>query len=242
MCEITIIINEQTAQTIANDGFSLCAWKVVKTTAGGAQPLVWYTTTGIALNTTLGWLPQYTAYVSLGGSTFTAQSQAPINIGQIAQVEQSGQLNVVGGGPAGAMSILNQTTTQYTCGLASQLPNVPLSPIVAMPLFGNMFNAITPVEQVLLSFTTQPLQAGQVVSVSYGQGFLIDMTESNQRSVNFDINLGWTNGGLSWGTVIPADTPLGPLLVLAPPPSLAEEVAKRSWGDRGGGRVREQET
>jgi hypothetical protein len=77
-------------------------------------------------------------------------------------------------------------------------------------------------------FSTYPMQASQVVTRSFAPGLLVDMAESNQRVVSFDINNGWSNDGGSWGRPIPTNTMLAPLLVQAAPLTVAEGVSRFS--------------
>lgn len=126
---------------------------------------------------------------------------------------EEGSLNVVGGGSPDAMSILNQTTTEFVCGLAAARQFDTPSSIVAMPLFANMLDAINPLEKVLLMFTSSPLRPGEVIVRAFAQGLLVDMTDAMERSVSFDISTGWSAGGAAWAQIVDPNTLLGPLLV-----------------------------
>ena len=210
--QIAISMNQATVQALLGNSYSLCGWKVVKTTAGGAQPAVWFVTNDYMINTLVAWEPQYKAYATNPGGVSVA---APIGIGEIMEVNTT--TTVVSGGPSDAMSILNQTTTPYTCGLSAQIGGNDGGAIVAAPLFGNALNAFAPVESVLLMFTSYPLEPGSIVTRSYAQGILIDAASRPSSSVSFDINHGWAWDGDSWAQVILADVTLAMVLIQPSP-------------------------
>jgi hypothetical protein len=115
-------------------------------------------------------------------------------------------------GLADAMSMLNQSNAQYTCGLAGGAGQ-PLSPIAAFPLYGYMMNAFAPIEKVLLMFTTYPASQGALATRSYAQGLLVDLTSATSREVSYDINSGWSWGEAAWGQIVPPNALLAPVLI-----------------------------
>jgi len=207
--QVTITVSNETLEGLSAGGFSLCALKAIATTAGGGQPVLWRVTKQFANSMAIQWSSQVQAYISSTGTSVTVTSSIGIDYGQILSVA-SGEL--AGGGLAEAMSILNDTTKQYTCGLSYDSGGQP-SPIAAFPLYGNMMDAFAPIEQVLLMFTTYPAVPGQVLLRAYAQGLLIDLTPATERAVSFDINSGWSWGGQPWGQTIPPNTLLTPLLI-----------------------------
>jgi hypothetical protein len=162
--QITIQLSPTTLQPLIAAGYSLLAFQYVEATAAGGEPLVWLQTKSLAQNIVISWTPGYNAYVSSspiavnGGVVMS--SMAPIADGQILQVNQDGSIAVTGGGPADAMSVLNATTTLYTCGLALGMGEGAY-PIAAFPLYANSMVAIAPLDKVLLIFETYPAQTGR---------------------------------------------------------------------------------
>lgn len=227
--QVTIQLPVATVQALRDSGYALLAFLPVKATAAEGQPVLWLRTTSLAENIQISWSSTYAAYISqseiLVNSTIAMQSSEPISFGQILQVGQGGSVSVTNDGPADAMSILNTTTTPYTCGLAVALGSVT-SPIAAFPLYGNSLDAIAPIEKVFLLFESYPAQAGQILERTLAQGLFVDVAGVAARTVSYDINNGWAFGGASWGQVISANTPLNKLLIDQAPLQLAATVAE----------------
>lgn len=213
---VTIQMSSQTVQQLLQSGFTLYGFKAVQTSIGGGAPLVWYATQRYSQSTVVSWTADYHAYTSTSQIVPNAQIQAifqtQIALGQTLQVQQMGIGQVVDGGTPGAISILNQTTQQFTTGIGQPNSNGPAS-LCAFPLFGNMIDVIAPSEQVLLMFATQPVNFGTVIFQAFAPGLLIDLTGVSSRNVTFDINNGWSAGGASWAQNISASSSLPPLLI-----------------------------
>jgi hypothetical protein len=215
---VNISMNQATVVALAQGNFQLYGFKAVQTTQGGGAPLVWFSTNAFSLNTAVNWIEQYQAYTSksaiIPNGSIIATAPYDIDLDQTLQVNDpvGGTGDVVNGGTNGAISILNQTTTQFTCGI-SQVVGGVASPLCAFPLYGNNLDVIAPIEKVLLMFSTTPLNTGTVIYQAYSQGILIDLTGTNSRAVNYDINAGWTWGGGAWAQAVPANSNLVPLLI-----------------------------
>lgn len=208
--QVTIAISEDTQQALSSGGFSLCALKAIAATAGGGEPAYWQVTKQFASSMAIQWTSQYAAYTSSRTNDVNIITSVAIDYGQIANLPDG---SVTEGGLAGAMSMLNQSSTQYTCGLTGGGPELAVSPIAAFPLYGYMMNAYAPIEKVLLMFTTYPADAGAAAERSYAQGLLVDLASATSREVSFDINSGWSWGEAAWGTIIPPNALLAPLLI-----------------------------
>ncbi|HKY05045.1 MAG TPA: hypothetical protein VJQ56_09150, partial [Blastocatellia bacterium] len=182
-------------------------------------PLVWMQTQNFSANSVVTWEEEYQAYTSntrvIPNAQIVPMFSAPIMPGQALQVRQGGYGMVVPGGPPSAFSILNQTSTQYTCGISQAVGNSN-APCCAFPLYGNMMAVIAPTNKVLLMFSSIPINVGTVAFQAYSPGILIDLTGTNQRNVTYDINSGWSGGGASWAQNITANSDLIPLLIQPP--------------------------
>ena len=224
---VTITMSSTTVSALVSGNYFLYGFKAVQATQGGGAPLVWFQTDTYSTSTAVSWQEQYQAYTSnsaiIPNGEVVASFSADIDLGQTLQVQAGGIGDVVSGGPATAISILNQTTKQYTCGV-SQMQNGTSSPICAFPLYGTQMDVIAPIERVLLMFSTLPVNTGTVIEQAYSSGILIDLTSSNQRSVTFDINLGWSWGGYSWAQQVPPNSDLVPLLIESDSVSLSQKV------------------
>jgi len=229
--EVTINMTAQTVSQLLAAGFFLYGFKAVQTSMTSGSPVVWFSTQQFSATTTVNWQEQYQAYTSnsqiIPGGNIVASFAASITLGETLNVEAGGVGNVTSTGVPTAISILNTVSTPFTCGI-SELQGASYNALCAFQLFGNNEDVIAPIEKVFLMFSTQPVNTGTVVEQSYGPGLLIDLTASNQRSVNYDINAGWSWGGFSWAQQFPPNSNLVPLLIepSSPAPGLVSLVER----------------
>lgn len=197
--QITIQMSQQTVITLEENGFTLCGLHAAGISGGGAEPTAWFSTNRFSLNTVVGWAEDYQAYTShsqlMPGAQVTMNASFAIDRGMQLNInDPSGFGQVQPGGPPNAISILNSTSAQFTCGLALGAPEGGRQPILGLPLWGNMMSVITPVPKVFLVFSTTPANPGTVMTRSPGPGALVDLTGSPSQTVSFDINSGWKSG------------------------------------------------
>lgn len=76
-----------------------------------------------------------------------------------------------------------------------------------------MLDVVAPVEQVLLMLSRGPVNTGTVVHRAYDAALLIDLRSAAQRTVQFDINKGWSWGGQTWARWVRPSAELVPLLI-----------------------------
>lgn len=214
--EVDIQMSQDTLQALKQGGYTLTALKAVQTTINGAVPLVWFQTNQLQTTTSVAWQDQYQAYVStseiIPNGTIRTNSTTGIGLGQTAQVSAKDVITTVDGGTSSAISILNQANRPLTCGV-SQAVNNQANPVWAAPLHGNMLNVVVPVEQVLLMFSRGPINTGTVMCRAYASALLIDLRRAAQRTVQFDINNGWSWGGWSWAQQVRPSAELVPVLI-----------------------------
>lgn len=214
--QVVINLSPATVQDLNNGNYSLYGFKAVQASGGGGAPLVWMQTQNYANNNAIMWEEQYQAYVSnsqiVPNAMVVPMFSEAILPGQTLQVQQGGFGTVVQGGPSSGISILNQSSMQYACGLSQAVGNSP-SPCCAFPLYGNMMSVIAPLNKVLFMFSTIPVQVGTVIFQALSPAILIDLTGANERNVSYDINNGWSWGGASWAENVPSNSDLVPLLI-----------------------------
>ena len=176
----------------------------------------------------MSWTEAYLAYSSISEIVPDAQITpffaADIELGQLLTVGSDGGGRVGGGGTPGAISILNQGSTPYTCGICVP-SNGNMAPICAFPLYGNQMDTVTPLNRILLMFSSRQLPPGTVVGLSTAESLqaelraaftpmiLIDLEGASEREVSFDINTGWDWGGAPWAQQEPANANLASLLI-----------------------------
>ncbi len=222
--QITITMPQSSLDSLVNENAFLYAFKAVQSEqpASGA-PLVWFKlgAPGYSLDTVLNWQVQYQAYTSTNtivpNGQVTASFNADIDLGQALHVTGvGGDGQVKDDGTPKALTIANDTTTPFTCGISAPAvtPAGPVSnPICAFPLYGESGDVFVPIEKVLLMFSTKEVDTGTVIEQSYSAGVLVDVTGGIPRTVNFDINGGWAWDGGRWAVSIPFNEQLVPLLI-----------------------------
>lgn len=214
--EIDISLSSDTLNALKNSGFALYAFKAVKSSVTGAAPLVWFRTTSFLSSTQVTWEEQYQAYIStseiIANGQIIASANTDADLGQTALVNQNGDITASTGGTEGAISILNQGTAPWTTGI-SQVANGKANPMCAIPLYGKNMDVVAPIQKVLLTFATNPVNTGTVIYKAFSESVMIDLTAAQQRAVSFDINNGWSWGSGTWAKSIPASADLVPLLI-----------------------------
>ncbi len=221
--QVTITMSADTVTKLFNGHYNLYGFKAIQSTQGGGLPLVWFGTDSFAQNIMISWQAQYQAYTSNSeiipnGQVLVAFS-ADINLGQILNVAANGVGTVVGGGSATAISIKNTTATPFTCGISEFAGSA--NPICALPLYGNNMDDFTPLEKILLMFSTNLMNPGTAIEyiydgnslAAYSPGIFIDLTNDPQRTVSYDINEGWSWDGNAWAQQVPSDSNLVPFLI-----------------------------
>jgi hypothetical protein len=216
--EVTIQVDQNTFTALANGGFQLYGLIGVQCSDRGGLPAVWLRTQNFSLTTRVAVPDSYAAFTApaMGlapGSRVDPWFKAPIQNGQVLEVSRAGGTgSIKSDGEQGAMTILNLTNTQYTCGLF-QNGGTAGAPICGFELYGGGIELITPLPSVLFLFSTVVATPGTLVEVSKGPGILINLANDNSPTVSFDINQGWSWGNYAWGQAVPANSDLRPLLI-----------------------------
>lgn len=216
MHQITITMSPTTLSSLRGMGYALYVMRAFNTTNAAGKPLVWLATTTFLVNTVIECDIGYEAYVSLSQEmsfgTVVSMSTAPVKLGQTATFDAQGQSTVADGGNPDGVTLVNAGNMAFTSGLAAGAGG-PVTPLIAEPLYGLGENIVVPLEQFLLTFSTQGIAPGTLIVHAMSQSLLVDMTNATERSVSFDINEGWSAGGAPWATTVRAGAELAPLLV-----------------------------
>lgn len=233
--EVKIAMDQNTVTLLNQGNFFLYGFKAVRTTQAGA-PLVWFQTKQYGLSTDLQWQEDYQAYTSTSQIVPQGQIKAtnsyPIGLDNTLNVTNAtgtGSVDTTQG-TVGAITIHNQTTTQFACGISQTEPGGTVTPMCAFPLYGGNLDVIAPIEQVLLMFSSTPVNTGTVIEQAYSPGIIIDLTAENTRQVNYDINMGWTWDGGTWAASVQASQSLVPLLIQSSPSLARRQLAARARG------------
>ncbi|HEY3828221.1 MAG TPA: hypothetical protein VGL57_03385 [Solirubrobacteraceae bacterium] len=234
--QIVIAMEQATVTALTNDHYYLYGFKAVKASGATGAPLVWFRSAHFGLKTELEWSEQYQAYTTteqiIPRGRITATNPYDIDLDQTLNVtgtDGTGSVDTQSG-TSEAISIDNQTSTQFTTGISQVQPGGTVTPMCAFNLYGNHLDLIVPIEQVLLMFSTEPVDTGTVIEQAYSNGLLVDLTASNSRKVGYDINSGWTWGGAAWGRPVPPRTDLVPLLIQQGPRLQQQSAVARRAG------------
>jgi hypothetical protein len=144
-----------------------------------------------------------------------ACSSESIELGQEMFVDTYGNTKVTPNGNDKEISILNESSQQWTCGISQALLNpLKFNPLSAFPLYGRNKCTITPVKKVLLMFASYSLlKTGTVVNKSWGPSVLVDLTDVKSRDLTYDLNNGWSPTDQVWANIVPVNTDITSLLI-----------------------------
>jgi hypothetical protein len=214
---VAITMTAATANALAASGFALLGFKAVRSSDRAGTSLVWFRAQRYSLNTTVTWRASYQAYTAVRetGAAAAIEASASYDIapGELLEVEHpTGTGAVRLGGTPGAISLHNQTTTPFDCGISQSQDGVA-GPVAAFRLYGLNLQVIYPTERVLLVFSTAQLGPGAAVHDSPGLGLLVELEGAHDRAVSYDLNDGWRWGEQPWAQQVAPGTELAPLLI-----------------------------
>jgi hypothetical protein len=218
--EVTIGMAAATADALSAEGAWLYALLAVEISNRATLPVVWLQSGRYSERTTVRWPGAYAAFTSPDGDSIGAGARidpgfsVPISTGQLLTIDQpTGTGQVTQPGPsAKALAIFNETTAPFTAGVSQKLDGA-FMPVCVLPLHGQSVELIVPLEQILLAFSAAPMSPGTAVTLLLGPGMLIDLKGASERSVQYDINRGWSCGGQTWGRTVGPIEEVVPLLV-----------------------------
>jgi len=226
---VTITMPETTAVWMHEQGFQLYAFKAVQVGGGGGKPLVWFASDIYSVNTEFMWEVVYQAYSSqsaiVPGGRIQASASYPADLGQKFTVTNAaGTGTVTRDGLEGRIMITSTVLErEFACGI-SQKRDGKFAPLCALPLDYGLTDLFTPVEKVLLMFSTAAKDLGTVVVQAFSDGVFITLTGTEpKRQVSYEKGKGWNWGGGSWGTPVSAGADLVRLLI---EPSRKLELAR----------------
>lgn len=209
-------MDQLTVSSLYRSGFTLYGFMAVQCSDKAGVPLVWCSSHMYGIHTLVNWVDAYAGYTSSSQIAPDAVVEASFSVdmllGQLLEVGEGGVGALREGFVPTALGFLNTTASPFTCGVMQQ-STVDYAAACAFPLHGGNLQLITPLDEVVLMFSTTPFSVGQVVDTTYGPSIWINMSGAAERSVAYDINQGWSWGGYSWAKAIAPATPLGPLLI-----------------------------
>lgn len=246
---VTINMDADTISALSQSNFYLYGFKAVSSSDKAGRPLTWFkmgSEKKILSKTYVEWSDNYQAYISndkiVENTQIRVGNPVDIKTGQTWELDKG----VTNMGPSNDISILNETGDQLTCGISEKLDDqAEFQPYCAFPLYSQNLQIITPIEKILMMFSTENVAPGTVVTYLYDlkatganagtyhakvietavesnnlasilSGILIDLTGSTQREVTYSINEGWNWGEGVWAEDVAVTANLVPLLILGP--------------------------
>jgi hypothetical protein len=190
--------------------------RAVNAQSPSGLPVVWFQTSQYSMVTEVPVDENYGAY----SSTSAVMPNAMVNPSTLSAI-QTGQTYVIDGrsgtvqpgGSPSAITIMNVAMNQLTAGTAAAYQG-RLNPVCALPVYGQMSSVIEPAEQVLLMFSSFPVNDGTMLANALSPGLLVDLAGAQNRTVSYDVNQGWVWQG-SWGRGVQAGESLPPILLKA---------------------------
>ncbi len=215
---IIIKLEGDTAGTLIANGFQLYAFQAMDTNIAG-WPTIWFATGTLAQTLTLQIDSAAQAYTTLPPdmrppAVVTPGALYPIAAGQTLRVTSTaGTGSVVDGGLPGALSILDTTTTQFTCGATAGLAGAAAAPACAVQLFGGNQVLLRPRPAYFVAFESSVRSVGQAVRALSAPGLLVSLEDASSRTVSYALNTNWSANTDAWATQYPAGTDLTTVLI-----------------------------
>lgn len=218
--KVDINLNKETLQELKKDGYILYGFRAVESSGPGGRPVMWFATNAYLENTTVYWAGNYGAYISTDGldlgADINGKINRPIELGQTMNVDKNSICTVKSIGRSGYVSIQNEGTHQFTCGISDRMENDGFQPICEFSLYGKDKVEIRPLQKIFLVFSTEHITESAVIDQFLSPGILIDLKDANMREVGYNINEGWNWNDEIWAEEIPAGTDISSLLIKPP--------------------------
>ncbi|WP_395728107.1 hypothetical protein [Nakamurella sp.] len=224
--QATISIPQVDLQDLQSDGAHLYVFRRVLSADTAGRPVLW-SDVAYSETTTVQWSDGLQAYTSagpiVGGDQVHPGFAVTVAPGQLLTVDGTGCGQVTANGHPGVVSILNESTRQFDCGLSAALGSGPV-PFCVGPLGGSDLQILQPAPTILLLFSTRIVEPGTVITdfydgiaqTAYSPAVLIDFATGNRRALAYACAQGWSWGKYTWARQVAAGTDLVPLLVVRP--------------------------
>ncbi|KQB43357.1 hypothetical protein [Flavobacterium aquidurense] len=215
----TINLSPEDVRILKSEGYSLYGFKSV-TASGDGSPAVWFNLPAerILGSVKITWQDEFEAYNSLTSVTpnirIDAINSVQADLGHLITIDKgSGNLNVSTDGFDGAISFINLDSHRFTVGV-SQTVNGKPGIICAFPILGSgSSRIITPLPKIALIFSTEQIEVGTIVTKAMSSGAYINLKNVNSRTLNYNVNDGWSGDGGPWLKNFNAFTDLKKLLI-----------------------------
>jgi hypothetical protein len=228
--EVSIRMTEETLSALWASGAWLYGLSRVRAADQAGGPAVWLQTREYAMHTRVRPPSVVNAFTSMhtlaaDGGRVRPGFHTPAGPGQTLMAGAAG-----GGGEMRecgaprAVSVLNTTDREFTCGLAYEVAGEAV-PFFAAPLYGGALQIMEPLSAIFLFISPWPAPPGTLISTSTGPGVLLHGVPEAGCQVEFHINQGWNWADGVQATRVPAQSDLRRLLVEYPDPEAPGRTA-----------------
>lgn len=215
--EITITLDDDEANSLANRGMALMGFKALQSTpTKGTNPTIWFSTQTFGQTITLTWTEKYMVYTSKQSGDavrIKATNKYEMDRGDVFTINSNLGTGTVTTPdkpqPHFTIDGQDKLDTPLITGLmqADPLDSKKMNVICAIPMGPHEKVYVAPVQTVYLIFSTEVKETGSVVYRDVTRPFRIDLTDSPTREVGYK-NGNWTWSGEKWaGPLKDSDSP-----------------------------------
>jgi hypothetical protein len=236
---LTITINSASLQSLKAGGYRLYAMIAVSSSNKSGRPLIALSSDRYLANTSVGLGRDTEVYISQSpladNKTVRVASSSPVSTGQMVTINTDGTISVSASGLPTTILIYNQVGGELTSGLSRMVSDAS-TPVAGFDTAQGDTITVAPLDQMFLFFATSNYTPGTVLTVSLGQGVLVDFGAAPPTpAIAYDVAAGgWVKGNAAWAKIYPPGTALAPVLVVPPgtnvPRRRGAEVASPEFG------------
>lgn len=220
---VSISLDTETLDNFRQTGTSLYVFRAVDPNGIlGGKSLVWKVANNLFSQSLFSWDANYGAFISTEQKCIQSRSDRRISLGQIMDIDNNGLLSIRNGGEKDTISILNENRNLFTCGISEYAEGAnTFAPMCAFSINYGFMVTITPVQKLLLMFSSAQIKPTCVVKNTSGPGIIMDFTTANNRTVSYNIQTGWNSDTLGDSIIVNAGTEIAPLLM---PVSIQKQI------------------
>ena len=218
---VSIDLDSSTLTALKNGGFSMHAFKGVKTSSPGssALPTLWFQQDRFSSTVDISWADTFGGYFSATdikeNAVVKISTEDLMNLGDILTLQENGGSAKTSGGVSTAYNFKSDKTETWTCGLTTSAKGGEATPICAFPQYGAVANVLMPYDKVLLLFTQEQQDTGSVLQTAVSSSISIIMSpQVPDIGVAFDINTGWNTRSQPQAVSNPVNFDMAPDLIV----------------------------
>ena len=219
---VTITMDDETTNDLIKNNYHLYAFRAAQGNGTGS-PVVWQSQDVTYKTLKVNWQASYGAFICSPPplDNINGETEVEIDLGQKFVINEDGTYGVQDGGPADTILISNKQGANHCCGISECLGPDDFNPLCSFYLPKYMAATITPIQQVVLIFSTKIIKTATVVERAMSAGISIDLTSNPNRTVFFKGNK-WSSKDPNGINYFDADDSLNPYLI---------NPAKSVWAD-----------